>query len=575
MFDSQAKLVVCNQRYIEMYGLTPEIAKPGRAFRELLDYRVVTGSFSADDIEQHMADIQSAIKQNVGVKKYTELRDGRIIQIENRPTGHGGWVATHGDVTESVKAEKTREQQKSQLDAALENMSQGLCLFGREQRLIIANKRYAEIYGLNDDQIRPGTSLRSILEYRIVAGRAPEDHKGYIEARIKEVTENRPYQIINRLSNGRYISVVHRPMADGGWVATHEDITEAKHHEESFRLLFTANPVPMWVLDWENMCFLAVNDAAVTHYGYSREQMMSITVLDLRPVEDRERFAESLRAEPNDGLVKNTLRHLKADGTIIDVCVYSRALIYAGHNARLVAIHDITQAKRAEDELRNTQNFLNAIVENVPLPIVVKSVPSVTKGIHEYRFTLINEAAESLFGVSRDQMIGKSPHDVLSKEYADLVVERDNEASEARDMVLVDEHAVQGTENDNRIVTSRKVAIRTDDGTPQFLLTLLEDITERKHAEEQIRRSQDFVNTVIENMPLPITVKDACDLRYILANRACEEWFGISRDKLIGKRACDLLPKEEADAMNAMDNAALESDSTAIHRRLHTPYASQ
>jgi PAS domain S-box-containing protein len=83
-------------------------------------------------------------------------------------------------------------------------------------------------------------------------------------------------------------------MANGGWVATHEDVTEAKLREESFRLLFDSNPVPMWVHDHERLRFLAVNEAAVAHYGYSREQFLAVTVRDIRPLEERERFIQAL-----------------------------------------------------------------------------------------------------------------------------------------------------------------------------------------------------------------------------------------------------------------------------------------
>ena len=85
-------------------------------------------------------------------------------------------------------------------------------------------------------------------------------------------------------------------MSNGGWVATHEDVTEARLREESFRLLFENNPAPMWVFDRDSLRFLAVNEAAVVHYGYSREQFMAMTVPNLRPAEDRERFTAFLHS---------------------------------------------------------------------------------------------------------------------------------------------------------------------------------------------------------------------------------------------------------------------------------------
>ena len=139
-------------------------------------------------------------------------------------------------------------------------------------------------------------------------------------------------------------------------------------------------------------------------------------------------------------------------------------------------LQDVTERKRAEDELHRTQNFLNTVVENIPQPIVVKSVPSAGEDLSEYRFTLINRAAEELFDVSRDQMIGKNAHDIYAKDHADFVVSQDIEALRATGPIQVREHSVEKSNHDIRIVTSRKVAIRDDNGKPEYLLSLLEDV---------------------------------------------------------------------------------------------------
>ena len=106
MFDSSNRLVVCNQRYLEMYGLSPNIVKPGATLRELVEHRAATGSFCADDIKQYVADIQEAVDQATVFNKITSLRDGRIISIMNHPIADGGWVATHEDITEQKRAEE-------------------------------------------------------------------------------------------------------------------------------------------------------------------------------------------------------------------------------------------------------------------------------------------------------------------------------------------------------------------------------------------------------------------------------------------------------------------------------------
>ena len=106
MFDSSDRLVICNQRYLEMYGLSPEVVTPGCTLRKLVEHRAATGSFCVDDVEQYMADIQAAVSQRTDFSKITNLRDGRIISIVNHPIENGGWVATHEDVTEQKRAEE-------------------------------------------------------------------------------------------------------------------------------------------------------------------------------------------------------------------------------------------------------------------------------------------------------------------------------------------------------------------------------------------------------------------------------------------------------------------------------------
>jgi diguanylate cyclase (GGDEF)-like protein/PAS domain S-box-containing protein len=121
--------------------------------------------------------------------------------------------------------------------------------------------------------------------------------------------------------------------------------------ESSFRLLFAANPQPMWVYDANTLEFLEVNDAAVRHYGYSREKFLSLDITDIRPVEDVERLMKDLATDSShetDGW-----RHLLADGRIIDVEITSHKLQFGGRDAVLVAARDVTDRNALEAQLRH------------------------------------------------------------------------------------------------------------------------------------------------------------------------------------------------------------------------------
>ena len=119
------------------------------------------------------------------------------------------------------------QEQLRRFELALDYMSQGLCLFDPAKRLVISNRRYAELYGLTPDQIRCGMTLREIVELRATAGSDPvmsyEDYISWVPSRD---SVRSPSGMVVALKNGRTMSIRHQPLSDGGYVATHEDITE-------------------------------------------------------------------------------------------------------------------------------------------------------------------------------------------------------------------------------------------------------------------------------------------------------------------------------------------------------------
>jgi diguanylate cyclase (GGDEF)-like protein/PAS domain S-box-containing protein len=131
---------------------------------------------------------------------------------------------------------KEREQalhaQNLRFDAAISNMSQGLVMFDAAARLVIANQRYLDMYGLSPQDVTPGLSLRDLLEHRIVSGAFVGDSEHYVRKLLEELAQGKTVSEATELADGRTIVVVSRPMPNGGWVATHEDITERRRAEK-------------------------------------------------------------------------------------------------------------------------------------------------------------------------------------------------------------------------------------------------------------------------------------------------------------------------------------------------------
>ena len=126
-----------------------------------------------------------------------------------------------------------------------------------------------------------------------------------------------------------------------------------KQKDVKFRLLFEDNPLPMWVFDRETLRFLEANHAAVSHYGYTHEEFLSMTIADIRPPEDVARLKDSV-ARASGLALSGQWRHRLKDGRLIDVEVASHTISYGGRPAVLSVLQDITQRKLLEDQLRQS-----------------------------------------------------------------------------------------------------------------------------------------------------------------------------------------------------------------------------
>ena len=236
MFDAQARLILCNDRYREMYGLSEQDACAGTPLRTLLEHRARLGNFHGDPV-QYCAEILADVTTGKTTGKTMELSDGRVIALINQPLAGGGWVCTHQDVTELKRREHELNVQNMRFVAALENMSHGLAMFDRERRLVICNERFVALYGLPPELSRPGTTLEQILQHRLASGSHVGEGQDFVQSRLAMVARGEPCDSVLRLRNDRFIIVGHRPMPDGGWVLTHEDVTDRRRSEERIAYL--------------------------------------------------------------------------------------------------------------------------------------------------------------------------------------------------------------------------------------------------------------------------------------------------------------------------------------------------
>jgi diguanylate cyclase (GGDEF)-like protein len=239
LFDRFERLVICNQRYIEMYGLSPDVVKPGCHLRDLIAHRNELG-FIRVDVDEYCARILEHVAHGEAVT--LQSTEGHTIQITHRPLPDGGWVATHEDITERTRQETDVRQQATeiarinlQFDAALSNMTQGLCMFDGQKRLVVWNERYAKLYGLPPELLKIGTPHDAIIADRIshgvLKGETTRSAARKKTAVLDQLPRDTASSRVDEFADGRFILVTRQPMADGGWLATHEDITERRRAE--------------------------------------------------------------------------------------------------------------------------------------------------------------------------------------------------------------------------------------------------------------------------------------------------------------------------------------------------------
>ena len=239
MFDADGRLVVWNDAYIELYGMSREVVEGGAHINTIVAHRKQVGNLDLE-VEAYVGEFRQDLLDTGKNTNITRLGDGRMVSVANTAIVGGGWVAIHEDITERVRHEEALFQQATELartnlrfNAALGNMTQGLCMFDERRRLVVWNDRYGEIYQVPADLLKVGTSYETIVTDRITRGIVKgETGPLTLKARVVEMTELAPdSNRVDELADGRFVQLSRQPMEGGGWLSIVEDITERRRAE--------------------------------------------------------------------------------------------------------------------------------------------------------------------------------------------------------------------------------------------------------------------------------------------------------------------------------------------------------
>ncbi|HET7188197.1 MAG TPA: PAS domain S-box protein [Gemmatimonadaceae bacterium] len=341
--------------------------------RESLIGRAVTDVIERGDLRVHPPQTAAVVRDGSAITMRVFQRpDGTVIHAEVAASllDEGRILCVVRDVGRRAAVSALRDSE-ARFRGVAENLNAGLVVTDLDNRAVYVNERMCEMTGYRREELE-GRQLAPIL-FRS-AERIADAMR--LQRRLLGVREQ--YEVAHRRRDGTTFlaAVSASPLHDGegrvvGTVGVVIDVTERDEweremaaREQRYRLLFEVTPMPAWVYDVESYAFLAVNPAAVAHYGYTEEQFLSMTILDVRPPEDIERVkaqVQARRAGFEGQGVGWGLRHRKADGTLMDVDIISHAFDFEGHSARIVLVNDVTeQARLRRREREMEQQLLHA-----------------------------------------------------------------------------------------------------------------------------------------------------------------------------------------------------------------------
>jgi prevent-host-death family protein len=522
--DADLNLVVANRRFFELLDFPPEFFVLGTPFEEFIRYNAERGEYGKGDVDQLVHErVEHASRAEP--HRFERTRpNGVTLEVRGRPLPGGGFVTTYTDVTEYKKAQTALRDSEARLRAIMDNAPVEIYLKDAEGRYLQINRRYEDLWGVENDAVR---------------GRLPQEvhgQKDFADAsRAHDLAVLESGRVIEQeddvvLEDGRHtLHMIKFPVRDEagqitglGAVAT--DVTGRRQAEEALRQahgelerrveartaeLQQANEAlraseaqyrrfvqlsPNGVFVNRDGNFAFANPAAVRAFGAeSEDDLIGKPVLDFIHPDWREVVKGRVRqvVEGAEALPHMEQLYLGLDGRAFDVETSAAPIRYQSERAVMTVFSDITERKRAEQALRDSEEQLRLVTDSLPTPIVYLD--------SDRRYRFVNRTGEEWYRRPRADVLGKRADEILGpsayEEFRPYL-----ERALAGEKLEFDT-TVTYPDGVTRYVAESWVPHRAEDGTVRGYFAVVQDMTERKRAEKALEASEMRFRDIASNIP--------------------------------------------------------------------------
>ncbi len=311
-----------------------------------------------------------------------------------------------------------------------------------------------------------------------------------------------------------------------------------KETVELYRLFFERNPIPAWVFELNTLKFLAVNEAALRDYGYTREEFLTLTLRDIRPPEEIPALLEYLEDEPEAELSTRVWRHCTNDGRTLYAEVATQMITLGGKPARLSLAKDVTERLRAEDGLRESERRLAHAQRIARLGHWEWNIETGDVVASGEVFKVFGLPSRETSPTIETFLAGVHPDDRTQVQAA-----LDDAIAGTRRYDL--DHRVLWPDGTERIVHEQGEVLRDELGRAERMLGTVQDITERQRAAAGLLESEERYRILFEGNPMPMWVSDPETLRWLAVNEAAIHHYGYSRAEFLSMTLDDIRPPED------------------------------